>query len=299
MESRPRMPEGQGQDPLAALLDAAGEVSAPPAAPTAEEVFERAGWGAAETEDLDGYRRYRFDEGSVVALGDGGTAVLEVRETDESQTLHTGPVSGLDPEDPKSKAVYLITLLEYLHRTLLADGRIVRVYDRHADELKRLLAARMMEFIPDSDVPGRAAAPVSIGTLKGTRYRLGSERVPLGDRVVQIDLYRADDGSEKPRSITLALGPGTEDPIIAMPTTVQLVFGFGNICGDLGVLERRLAYRVVAYNRSPNERALNALENGVPLYEFDETLDELGDTVVEDRQREAYRRLRTLGMRQR
>src|SRR3712207_6896133 len=47
-----------------------------------------------------------------------------------------------------------------------------------------------------------------------------------------------------------------------------------NICGDLGVLERRLAYRVIAFNRSPNERALNALENGVPLYEFDETLDE-------------------------
>src|SRR5918993_277720 len=75
-----------------------------------------------------------------------------------------------------------------------------------------------------------------------------------------------------------------------MPTTVQLVFGFGNICGDLGVLERRLAYRVVAYNRSPNERALNALENGVPLYEFDETLDEQGNTVVEDRQRESYAR---------
>src|SRR5918997_660623 len=73
-----------------------------------------------------------------------------------------------------------------------------------------------------------------------------------------------------------------------MPTTVQLVFGFGNICGDLGVLERRLAYRVVAYNRSPNERALNALENGVPLYEFDETLDEEGNTVEKDGQREAY-----------
>src|ERR687894_815920 len=75
-----------------------------------------------------------------------------------------------------------------------------------------------------------------------------------------------------------------------MPTTVQLVFGFGNICGDLGVLERRLAYRVVAYNRSPNERALNALENGVPLYEFDETLDEQGNTVERDEQRESYAR---------
>src|SRR3712207_6149297 len=63
-----------------------------------------------------------------------------------------------------------------------------------------------------------------------------------------------------------------------------------NICGDLGVLERRLAYRVIAFNRSPNERALSALENGVPLYEFDETLDERGNTVVEDRQRESYAR---------
>src|SRR3712207_9267402 len=61
-----------------------------------------------------------------------------------------------------------------------------------------------------------------------------------------------------------------------------------NICGDLGVLERRLAYRVIAYNRSPNERALNALENGVPPYEFDETLDEQGNTVERDEQRESY-----------
>src|SRR5918997_578603 len=75
-----------------------------------------------------------------------------------------------------------------------------------------------------------------------------------------------------------------------MPTTVQLVFGFGNICGDLGVLERRLAYRVVAYNRSPNERALNALENGAPLYEFDESLDEQGNAVEREGQREAYER---------
>ncbi len=166
----------------------------------------------------------------------------------------------------------------------------MRVYDRHADELKRLLAARMMEFNPDAEVPGRATAPIEVGSLRGTRYRLGSARVPSGDRVVQVDLYKRDDVSEEPRSITLALGPGVEDPIVLMPTTVQLVFGFGNICGDLGVLERRLAYRVVAFNRSPNERALNALENGVPLYEFDETLDEQGETVAEDRQRRAYER---------
>ncbi len=288
MEVRPRLPEGSGHDPVAALLDAAGGISPPPATPTAEEVFEHAGWGAAETEEVDGFRRYRFEEGSVVALGDVGTAVLEVRETDEGYTLHTSPVAGLDPEDPKGKAVYVVTLLEYLHQTVLAGGRIVRLYDRHADEIKRLLAARMMEFTPDPDVPGRATAPIAVGSLKGTRYRLGSERVPLGDRVVQVDLYKAED--ESPRSITLALGAGAEDPIVAMPTTVQLVFGFGNICGDLGVLERRLAYRVVAYNRSPNERALNALENGVPLYEFDETLDEQGNTVEKVGQREAYER---------
>src|SRR5215211_7016551 len=290
VEGRPRLPEGSGYDPIASLMDAAGEVSPASSAPTAEEIFEKAGWGEAETEELNGFRRHRFEEGCVVALEDGGPAVLEVRETDDGQTLHTSPVAGLDPEDPKSEVLYLVTLLEYLHRTVLSGGRIVRVYDRHADELKRLLAARMMEFAPDADVPGWATAPISVGSLKGTRYRLGSERVPIGDRVVQVDLYRTDDESEEPRSITLALGAGAEDPIVVMPTTVQLVFGFGNICGDLGVLERRLAYRVVAFNRSPNERALNALENGVPLYEFDETLDERGDIVVEDRQREAYER---------
>jgi pyruvate,orthophosphate dikinase len=291
MKSWPGLPEGSACDPIASLFDAAGEISSPSAAPTVDEVFEEAGWGAAEAEELDGFRRYRSDEGCVVALGEDGTAVLEVRETDEGHTLHTAPVTGLNPDDPKGKALYVTTLLEYLHQTVLSgNNRIVRVYDRHADELKRLLAARMMEFVPDADVPGRATAPIEVGSLRGTRYRLGSERVPSGDRVVQVDLYKRDDASEEPRSVTLALGSGVEDPIVVMPTTVQLVFGFGNICGDLGVLERRLAYRVVAFNRSPNERALNALENGVPLYEFDETLDEQGDTFVEDRQRRAYER---------
>src|SRR5215213_10242043 len=290
MEDRPGLPEDSAYDPVASLLDAAGEISPPLEASAAEEVFEEAGWGAAETDDLDGFRRHRFDGGCVVALGEDGTAVLEVRETEEGHTLHTAPVAGLDPEDPKGKALYATTLLEYLHQAVLSENRVVRVYDKHADELKRLLAARTMEFEPDADVPGRSTAPIEVGSLLGTRHRLGSERVPSGDRVVQVDLYKRDDGSEEPRSVTLALGPGADDPIVIMPTTVQLVFGFGNICGDLGVLERRLAYRVVAFNRSPNERALNALENGVPLYEFDETLDEQGDAVEGDRQREAYER---------
>src|SRR5215208_2907864 len=290
MEDRPGLPRDSGFDPIASLLDAAGEISPRSAAPTTEELFEESGWGAVETEELDGFRRHRSEESCVVALGEHDTAILEVRESDEGHTLHTAPVAGLDPEDPKGRAVYMTTLLEYLHQTVLSSNRIVRVYDRHADELKRLLAARMLEFNPDAQVPGRATAPIEIGSLRGTRYRFGSERVPSGDRVVQVDLYKRNDGSEEPRSVTLALGSGAEDTIVLMPTTVQLVFGFGNICGDLGVLERRLAYRVVAFNRSPNERALNALENGVPLYEFDETLDERGDIVVEDRQREAYER---------
>jgi pyruvate,orthophosphate dikinase len=290
MEDRPGLPQDSGFDPIASLLDAAGEISPRSAAPATEELFEESGWGAVETEELDGFRRHRSEESCVVALREHETAVLEVRESDEGHTLHTAPVAGLDPEDPKGRALYMSTLLEYLHQTVLSSNRIVRVYDRHADELKRLLAARMMEFNPDAQVPGRATTPIEVGSLRGTRYRFGSERVPSGDRVVQVDLYKRDDGSEEPRSVTLALGSGAGDPIVLMPTTVQLVFGFGNICGDLGVLERRLAYRVVAFNRSPNERALNALENGVPLYEFDETLDEQGHTVAEDRQRRAYER---------
>ncbi|MDQ3792261.1 MAG: hypothetical protein M3341_06400, partial [Actinomycetota bacterium] len=290
MQDRPSfLPEEPDSDPITSLLDAAGGIS-PPAAPTTEEVLEAAGWGTGETEELNGFLRHRFEEVCVVARGDAGTAVLEVREADGGHTVHTAPVAGLDPEDPRGMAVYVATLLEYLHQIVLTENRIVRVYDKHAEELERLLAGRMMGFDPDPDVPGRATAPISVGSLKGTRYRLGSERVPVGDRVVQVDLYERDAGSEEPRSITLVLGSRAGDPIVVVPTTVQLVFGFGNICGDLGILERRLAYRVVAFNRSPNERALNALENGVPLYEFDETLDERGDAVEGGRQREAYER---------
>ncbi len=251
MESRTAPPDAHGLDPVSSLMDAAGGTASPPS---------------------------------------DDTVAVEVRESDEGYTLHTGPEAGLDMDDPQGRAFYLSALLEYLHITVTDSGRIVRVYDREGEEIKRLLAARMMEYVPDPDVAGRATAPIRVGPLKGTRYRLGSERVPAGDRRVQVDLFRADDGSSAPRSITLAPGSGVGDPIVVMPTMAQVVFGFGNICGDLGVLERRLGYRVVAFNRSPNERALNALENGVPLYEFDETLDERGNVVVGEAQREAFER---------
>ncbi len=279
MEERPELPEVESEDPISSLLDAAGEIAPPPTAPEPGESVDR-------VEEV-GYLTLHYS-GETCVLVSEGKAAVEVRESDEGHTIHTSPVDGLDVEEPEGRAFYLATLLEYLHHTAIDRGSILRVYDENAGEIKRLLAARMMSFTSDEDTPGRASAPVALGSLRGTRYRLGSERVPERDRVVQVDLYRADDGSDTPRSVTLALGSGAADPIIAMPTTVQVVFGFGNICGDLGVLERRLGYRVAAFNRSPNERALNALENGIPLYEFDETFDEQGERVTGDAQREAF-----------
>jgi len=250
MEERPPLPEASTTDPIISLMNAAGDME---------------------------------------PISAGADAV-EARESDGGHTLHLGPGEGFDTGGARGWAEYLISFLDYLHRAVTTSGRIVRVYGWEGEEIQRLLAARMMAFTPAPDVPGRATAHIRIGPLKGSRYRLGSERVPEGDRRVQVDLFRADDDSDDPRSITLALGSGSGEPIVAMPTTVQPVFGFGNICGDLGVLERRLAYRVAAFNRSPNERALNALENGVPLYEFDETLDEAGNPVVLDGQRRSFER---------
>lgn len=226
-----------------------------------------------------------FDD---IASSLNGRENLQASEGNEGLTLYTRPADNLDVRRPRDKAFYLATLLEHLHYKVSSSGRIVRVYDQEIQEIKRLLAARTSEFTPDPETPGQATRSLRVGSMKGIRYRLGSERVPASDRLIQVDIFRADDDSESPRSVTLTFGPGAEDPIVVMPTTVQVVFGFGNICGDLGVLERRLGYRVVAFNRSPNERALNALENGVPLYEFDETLDEQGASQTLNAQRDAF-----------
>lgn len=283
MEERPELPDVESEDPISSLLEIAGEIAPPSAAPDPEEISGQSDGRVEEAGELTLHY-----SGETCIVASEGKAAVEVRESDGGHTVHTSPVDGLDVETPEGRAFYLATFLEYLHHTAIDRGSILRVYEESAGEIKRLLAARMMDFTPDEDTPGRASAPVAFGSLRGTRYRLGGERVPEQDRVVQVDLYWADDESDDPRSITLALGSGAEDPIVAMPTTVQVVFGFGNICGDLGVLERRLGYRVAAFNRSPNERALNALENGVPLYEFDETFDEQGERVTGDAQREAF-----------
>ncbi|HEY8885544.1 MAG TPA: hypothetical protein VIO35_09555, partial [Chloroflexota bacterium] len=226
-------------------------------------------------------------------LPDTGSArptesLVLLREADVEPTLLTQPADDLAWTDSRQRSAYFSALLERLWSELTRNPRIVQVVDAHQRELRRFLATA--PFV-DAPAPlGMVGARFELGALAGARWRLGSERVPEADRLVQVDLFRRDDPADEPASITVTIAGGDQTPLVAMPTTVQLVCGFGNIAGDIGVLERRLGYRVVAWNRSPNERARHALENGIPLYELDETLGADGRRIVQTRQREEVRR---------
>jgi hypothetical protein len=148
-------------------------------------------------------------------LHDGGYPVFAVEDAEElsgALRSHGAPdlaVLGfssdtrLTPEGEVQEGDELDAADAELAADMGPDGPVAfdrvsgELYDRHADELERLLAARMMQFVPDADVPGRATAPIEVGSLRGTRYRLGSERVPSRERMVQVDLYRRDDASEE------------------------------------------------------------------------------------------------------
>ncbi|MGH2459009.1 MAG: PEP/pyruvate-binding domain-containing protein, partial [Chloroflexota bacterium] len=208
--------------------------------------------------------------------------------SDGGHTLTTRPSTAVDWSDARQRLAYYRVLLDHLHSAATRRHAIVQVHDAHPRELKRFLANAT--YVPDPAVPGLARAPFRLGPLAGTRLRLGSDRVPESDRLVQVDVFRTADPSDEPASLTITFAVGDGAPLIAMPTTLQLVCGFGNIAGDVGVLERRLGYRVVGWNRSPNERARHALENGIPLYELDETIGKDGERVARTRQREEFAR---------
>ncbi|HLH75009.1 MAG TPA: PEP/pyruvate-binding domain-containing protein, partial [Chloroflexota bacterium] len=208
--------------------------------------------------------------------------------SDDGHTLRTRPSHDVDWSDQGQRLAYYCALLQHVWSYTTRHHLIVQVFDEHPREVKRFLANA--PYVADPEVAGIARAPFQLGPLAGTRLRLGSNRIPEADRLVQVDLFRRDDPSDEPLSTTVTFGVSESAPLIAMPTTVQLVCGFGNIAGDVGVLERRLGYRVVGWNRSPNERARHALENGIALYEFDETIGADGKRVVQTKQRESYAR---------
>ncbi|HUX86437.1 MAG TPA: pyruvate, phosphate dikinase, partial [Chloroflexota bacterium] len=225
----------------------------------------------------------RSDDSDVVP-----SPLVNIRLDDGGHTLRTRPSESVEWGDPRQRRAYYAALLTEIWSHASRNHAIVQIFDERPRELKRLLADA--SYVNDSEIVGIARAPFQLGPLAGTRVRLGSERIPEADRFVQIDLFRRDDPADEPRSATITFAIGDHAPLVAMPTTIQLVCGFGNIAGDVGVLERRLGYRVVGWNRSPNDRARHALENGIPLYEFDETLSADGQRIVQTKQREAFAR---------
>lgn len=227
-------------------------------------------------------------DGALDLAGRPLESLLDVRASDDGHTLWTRPSSGVDWSDARQRRGYFCALLDHLWSYATERHVIVQVFDERQRDLKRFLANAA--YVQDPEISGIARAPFELGPLTGTRLRLGSDRVPESDRLVQVDVFRRDDPADEPKSATITFAVDDAAPLIAMPTTVQLVCGFGNIAGDVGVLERRLGYRVVAWNRSPNERARHALENGIPLYEFDETIGADGRRIVQTKQREEYAR---------
>jgi pyruvate,orthophosphate dikinase len=240
-------------------------------------------------DSLSPWERVRASSpGAALVSGVGGEGVLLATTAPDGHSITTRPSPNLDWAAPDQRLAYYHAVLDLIRRHASENHAIVEVFDEKQRDLKRFLANA--EYTGEPAASGIARASFALGNLTGTRWRLGSDRVPEADRLLQVDVFRRDDPSDTPSSVTITFGVDDDAPLVAMPTTVQLVCGFGNIAGDVGVLERRLGYRVVAWNRSPNERARHALENGIPLYEFDETIGSDGARVIQTKQRGEYAR---------
>lgn len=266
-------------------VDEAGQVPRHDLDPAA--VARRIGRSIVRLERAGEYHVHYLDGGEFLVSRRGRVTVHAVPK-DEGLTLRTAPAPGLDPTQDGDKAWYFETLIGYLHAVQSRGGWAVRVIDRHARGFKRFLAGRHLHWRRDPLVPGRARADFSLGRLGGARVLLGSDSAPEAQRVIQVHVFRSDDPDPEPVSVTLTWGPEESNPILVAPSAGLLIFGFGNIAGGSGVLAQSLGFWVTAYNRSPNDRSLHALEHGIDLYEFDESFVEDGSRAVGARQRTEY-----------
>jgi pyruvate,orthophosphate dikinase len=251
------------------------------------KVARRIGRPIVRQEQARDYHLHHLDGGEFL-ISRLGRAIVHAVARDGGLTLDVGPVPGVDPKKDGDKAGYFETLLGYLHAICASGGKTVRVFDRHPRGLKRFLAGSHLHWRRAPEVPGRAWADFTLGKLRGARLLLGSERVPESQRTIQVVLFRRDDPGPDPAAVTLTWGLEESDPVLAAPSAGLLIFGFGNIAGGSGALAQSLGFWVAAYNRSPNERALHALEQGIALYEFDES-HAGGARAVGTRQRAEYR----------
>ncbi len=250
-------------------------------------VARRIGRSIVRLERVGDYQVHHLDGGEFL-VSQRGRATVHAVPQDGGLTLRSAPVPGMDLARDADKAWYFETLLGYLHAVQSAAGWAVRVFDRHARGLKRFLAGRHLPWKADPEIPGRAWAGFTLGALEGVRVLLGSDLVQEAQRTIQVVLFRRDDPSPEPVSAALTWGPEESDPLLVAPSAALLIFGFGNIAGGSGLLAQSLGFWVTAYNRSPNDRALHALEHGIGLYEFDESFMEDGSRAIGVRQRSEY-----------
>ena len=276
-------------DRAAALEESttAGADTTPVLSPPASEIVDLSLLeGVAPQNSGDGPAPLKIGIASERDLGDSkfgisidGVEVLEATKTSGDLTIRTCPRAPVNMDDPLHRRSYFYALLGYIHGLCSRDRVLIQLVDRYQSEFKLFLAGEAGGFHRDPRVAGRQIAPFALGRLAGMRSRLGGD-VHDNARVMHVDLFIRDDPAPTPQAATVAFSSIDEGPLIAAPATVQLAFGFGGISGDLAVLSRRLAFKVTAWNRTPNERARHALANGIPLFEFDEMFDFSGGRLL-------------------
>ena len=226
-----------------------------------------------------GIARERDLAGGRFGVSIDGVEVLVATKSPGDLTIRTCPSASINMDDPLHRRSYFYAVLAYMHGLCSRDQVLIQLVDRQQSELKLFLAGEASGFHRDSRVAGRRMALFALGRLAGTRSRLGGD-VHDDARVIHVDLFIRDDPAPTPQAATVAFTSIDEGPLVAGPATVQLAFGFGGISGDLAVLSRRLALKVTAWNRTPNERARHALANGIPLFEFDEMFNFSGGRLL-------------------
>jgi len=180
--------------------------------------------------------------------------------------------------DEKRRDEYRKAVLTFAHVYVSQTGYLLTIKDvRGGWHFRGFLEGELTKYHPVENVPNKKEQDFSLtepdgrpSILTGKRYISGSDLLDPSQRVLSVEY--GFNGSPERVVITPFAIPEEKQlggwVFYVIPQKAVLTLGPGMIAGEIAVQLQKIGVDVGASNRSPNDKARNMRDHGIPLYEL-------------------------------